>query len=249
MCHPEAPAGQAPSDSDRAEAQIELPGGEMMPVLLCGAPSLPPVLMVGDVFGRSPFYEHLGGVLADAGFQVMVPDFYFREGPLETIDKAAAFARRAKLDEARALDDLAAAIGALRARSGRTKVGTVGFCMGGTFVLDLASRGPDLVTVAYYGFPVPQANLTMPPPRPLDLVDSQQGPVLAFWGDQDETVGVENVSGYVEAAAKANPAFEHELLPGLGHGFLGTADLADGEDPAAATWRRAVSLLDENLTQ
>jgi carboxymethylenebutenolidase len=247
MCHPEVPAGQALSDAARAEVRIELPGGEEMPALLCGGEGLPPVLVVGDVFGRSPFYEHLAGVLAGAGFQVLVPDFYFREGPLEKIDKAAAFARRAQLDEARTLDDLAAAIAFLRARSSGTKVGTVGFCMGGTFVLDLASRDDDLVTVAYYGFPVPQASITMPPPRPIDLVDAQRGPVLAFWGDQDDTVGSENVAAYVDVAAAANPSFEHEVLPGLGHGFLGAADLSDQSDPAAATWRRAVSLLRENL--
>jgi dienelactone hydrolase len=119
--------------------------------------------------------------------------------------------------------------------------------MGGTFALDLASTEDDLTSVAYYGFPVPQATLASPPPRPLDLVDDLRGPVLAFWGDQDQAVGIEHAHDYAQRAATANPAFEHEILPGLGHGFLGAAVLDDLADPGGATWARTLAFLQTNL--
>jgi carboxymethylenebutenolidase len=247
MCHPDAPPGRATPDGPRLEVQVTVSDQAAMPALLCGESERPPVLVVADVFGRSPFYENLAGLIAAAVFQALVPDFFFREGRLAESSREAAFARPALLDEARAVDDLAAALTFLRERSGRQRVGTVGFCMGGTFALDLASSEEDLVTVAYYGFPVPQTNLTMPPPRPIDLVESQSGPVLAFWGEKDEAVGAENVAAYVELASASNPQFAHQVVPGLGHGFLGSADLADPDDAGAATWRRAVSHLQSNL--
>ncbi len=250
MCHTDIPPGQARPEIAGREVEIPLPGGEAMPALhVVAAEGAAAVLVVGDVFGRSAFYEHLGAVLANAGFQALVPDFFFRQGPLpEPPSKEAAFGRRAQLDETRTLDDLRAAIAWLRERSGRAAVGTVGFCMGGTFVLDLAATEDDLVSVAYYGFPVPQSTIVSPPPRPIDLVDDLRGPVLSFWGDQDDTVGIDHVREYVRRAEAAH-AFEWEILPGLGHGFLGSAPLGDPSDPGAATWERAVRFLRTHLEE
>lgn len=249
MCHTDIPPGQTPTDLSGAEVEIPLGGGEAMPALhVAAAPDAPPVLVIGDVFGRSAFYEHLAGLLAADGLQALVPDVFFRQGPLpDPPTKEAAFARRAKLDEAGSLDDLRAAIAWLRDRSGRPRVGTVGFCMGGTFVLDLASTEDDLASVAYYGFPVPQASLAGPPPRPMDLVEGLSGPVLAFWGDQDDAVGVEHAREYARRAAAANPRFEHEILAGLGHGFLGSARLGDTSDAGGATWQRTLRFLRTHL--
>jgi carboxymethylenebutenolidase len=250
MCHIDIPPGQARPDIDGREVTIPLPGGEEMAALhVAASDDAPPVLVIGDVFGRSAFYEHLAALLAQAGLQALVPDFFFRQGPLpDPPSKEAAFGRRAKLDEAATLDDLRAAITWLRERSGRRGVGVVGFCMGGTFVLDLASTEAELVSVAYYGFPVPQPTIASPPPRPIDLVDGLRGPVLAFWGDQDDTVGVDHARDYVRRA-QSHAGFESQILPGLGHGFLGAAPLGDASDPGAATWERAVTFLHDHLEE
>lgn len=250
MCHTEVPSGQATPRLARSEISVELATGEAMPALeLPAAGDAPPVLLVADVFGRSPFYEHLAALLAQAGCHVLLPEFFFRQGPLTETGRQAAFARRADLDEAQAVEDLRAAIAWLRSRRSDRAVGVVGFCMGATFVLDLASTEPDLVAISYYGFPVPQPSLVSPPPAPMGLVRGLRGPVLAFWGEQDEAVGMEHVTRYVAEAAAVNPAFEHQILPGLGHGFLGSADLDDPTDPGAATWARTVAHLREHLRQ
>ena len=93
--------------------------------------------------------------MAAAGFAALLVDFYFRQetGLLET--REAAFARRRRLDENQTLRDLSAAVDWLKQRTGLVdgRIGTVGFCMGGTFVLDLAAMRSDVATVAYYAFP------------------------------------------------------------------------------------------------
>lgn len=245
MCHTEIAAGQETPAVNRRELNLGLSTGEEMPALEVGEPRDRPVLLIADVFGRNPFYEHLAAVLADAGFHVVLPEFFFRQGPLEDGSRAAAFARRDELDQARSVEDLREAVMWLRQlHPGR--VGVVGFCIGGTFALDLASTEVDLVTVAFYGFPVPPANASFPPPAPMDLVTDLRGPVLALWGDEDETVGIDNVRRYVQLATRENDAFQYEIVSGFGHGFLGSADLTDPSDVAGAVWGRAVAYLDEH---
>ncbi|WP_155054243.1 dienelactone hydrolase family protein [Streptomyces blattellae] len=248
MCHSDIPPKQPTPDAARREVEIALPTGETMPALHFATDAgTPPVLIIADMLGVSPFYEHLAALVAEAGFQALVPDVFFRQGPLAEPGSEAAVARRAKLDERQSVEDMRAAVGWLSERSGGAAVGAIGFCMGGTFALDLASTQGRLVTVAYYGFPEPPAWVVAPPERPIDLVDSLSGPVLAFWGELDETVGLAAVRRYAERAAAANPRYAHEILPGLGHGFLGTSDLADPTDTGGATWARTIAHLRAHL--
>jgi carboxymethylenebutenolidase len=247
MCHPEVPENWERVQASRREVTVDLHTGEKMPALAVGPSDAAGVLLIGDVFGRSAFYEQLAAMIAAEDLHVLLPDFFFRQGALSEPSHEAAFARRAKLDERKSVEDLRAAIQWLRASSRSANVGVLGFCMGGTFALDLASTEPNLITIAYYGFPVPQATIAHPPDRPIDLVEDLRGPVLAYWGAEDEVVGVANARAYIEQASKANPGFRGEILAGLGHGFLAAADLTDVHAPATRTWRETLGHLRQHL--
>jgi dienelactone hydrolase len=246
MCHSDVPPGQTAVRVDRQDVRIPVSGGEM-PGVLTGGDDMPAVLVLADMFGPTPFYEHLSALLTAAGFRALLPDFFFREGPVELGDVDAAFGRRQRLDETRSLDDLRSAINWLGHGDDAAKVGLLGFCMGGTFALDLASTQQQLTTVVYYAFPTLNEGLQLPPPAPIDLVDTLSGPVLSFWGDQDHFVGMDNVDAYAARATEVNPDFSFEVLPGLGHAFLGDADLADPEDPAGGTWDRTLQYFAKHL--
>ena len=245
MCHTQKTPGQLTPAVDRREIDIRLSTGEQMPALDVGSAVDPGVLLIADVYGRSPFYEHLAALLADAGLRVVLPEFFFRQGPLEESSRAAAFARRSRLDQARSVEDLRDAVYWLRGLDAERdrRVGVMGFCIGGTFALALASTDADIATVAFYGFPTLPGPVASPPPEPMSLVNNLRGPVLALWGENDDTVGIGNVRRYVASATKANDAFQSEILPGLGHGFLGNADLGDVTGAVGSVWRRAVEHL------
>lgn len=248
MCHTHALAGVALADLETSSVSVDVAEGESMPALLVapedGTANGSAVLVVADIYGPSPFYESIAARLASVGFAALLPDFFFRLPPLAERTHEAAGARRRGLDEARSVDDLAHAVDWLRGDGGyASTVGTLGFCMGGTLVLDLTAVDGALVTVAYYGFPVPQASLVAPPPRPLDLVDRLQGPILAFWGEEDAAVGLDNVAEFVDKMQAAGRDFEHRIYPGVGHGFMAQAD-ADGGDaagPADESWDLTVA--------
>lgn len=213
--------------------------------------SAPAVLVVSDVFGRTPFYESLAARIATAGFEALLPDFFFRVGALPERTREAAMERRERLDEQRSLEDLRGALRWLRGRAAGGRIGTVGFCMGGTFVLDLAALEPDLVTVCYYGFPA-GAHKTSPtaPPRPLDLADRMRGPILGFWGDQDAGVGMDNVAELARRLEAAGVDFDHRVYPGIGHGFLAASQFDpenDAYQSACESWTMALDLWRHHL--
>ena len=157
MCHPEVPPGTPWPDVRVEEASITVASGERMPALVAFPERTPApgVLIINDVFGRSPFYDHLAGRLAQAGFVATTPEYFFRQGPLPEPTREAAMARAKQLDFRRWGEDMSAAVDWVRGhRDVNGAVGTIGFCMGGTQALLLAARRQDLAaTVSYYGFP------------------------------------------------------------------------------------------------
>lgn len=256
MCHPEVPAGQVTPEVAREEVQIPVANGEKMPGLLArpeggeGAG----VLIINDIMGRSPFYEDLAARLATAGFVALCPEFFFRQGPLEEQSFPAAFARRAKLDEKNAVRDLSAAIDWLKQQPGVRggKAGTIGFCMGGTLILNLAAARKDLVSVCFYGFPAGAGAEAKPtsPTAPLDQVDQINGPLLAFWGDQDTMVGQDNVEKLAQGLQQRGVDFAYKVYPGLGHGFMAQSRLDPDHaayEAACEAWTRTLEFYRQHL--
>jgi dienelactone hydrolase len=259
MCHPDLPQG-ATAESETSGEEVTIPlGKDAMHAYFApaaGGDARGAVIVVGDIHGaRTPFYEHVARRLAEHGFDAVVPEFFFRVGPLEERTQEAVFGRRARLDERQALLDLDATVSWARTLRPEEDqfVGTLGFCLGGSFVLGLAAMREDLATVCYYGFPAGAPGAPEDParraPRPLDEVDRIQGPLLCFWGDRDERVGVKNVEEFTRALEEHGVTFEHTVYPGLDHGFLqsGFEPEAPGHEHAAASWQRTLAFFDQYL--
>jgi carboxymethylenebutenolidase len=249
MCHPEVPEGTTPPDVRTEEAAIPVAGGSM-PTLVAfpERKRAPAVVVINDVFGRSPFYEHTARRLAQAGFVAATPEFFFREGPLPEPTRDAAMARAKRLDFSRTVEDMAAAIDWLRKRPETNgAVGTIGFCMGGTIVLLLAARQRDIAaSVCYYGFPAD----TRSSDRPIDIAAKMKGPIIGLWGDQDAGVGMDNVKQLDEALTTAGVEHEFHIYAGLGHGFLKTSlddESTPGYEQACESWTRTITFYDSHL--
>lgn len=249
MCHPEVPFGTPFPEVRTREEEIGASDGPM-PALLALPEQLPApgVLVINDVFGRVPFYEHVARRLAQAGFVALDPEYFFREGPLTELTRDAAMRRAGRLDQGRAVADLSRAVEWLRDRPEvRGAVGTIGFCMGGTFVLRLDAARADLgASVCYYGFPADAAAGA----TPIELAGRMRGPILGHWGDQDAGVGTENVEALRSALVRAGVPHDFRLYPGLGHAFLKASlddEAAQAYDQACASWRRTLDFLRVHL--
>jgi len=117
---------------------------------LAGDGSGPGVIVIQEWWGLVPHIQDVADRFAAAGFTALAPDLYHGESASEP-DGAGKLMMALNLDQAG--KDLSGAVDLLRERTGRDKVGVVGYCMGGGLALVLATQRPDAVAAAapYYG--------------------------------------------------------------------------------------------------
>jgi carboxymethylenebutenolidase len=110
----------------------------------------PGVLVIQEWWGLVPHIKDVVDRYAAAGFTALAPDLYHGEASTEP-DGAGKLMMAMNL--AQAGKDLSGAVDLLIERSGRPKVGVVGFCMGGGLSYVIACQRPDVVAAIapYYG--------------------------------------------------------------------------------------------------
>lgn len=203
------------------------------------------VIIIHDIFGANVFYHDLARRLASAGFSAHLPDLFVRQGQLaeETFD--AARARSGLLSYPQAIEDVGRVVDEIGEDG---KIGAVGFCMGGTLVMHLAAQEPRLdAGVIYYGFPANRNLTENRPSEPLRETDQIQAPLLGFWGDQDQGVGMDNVEQYRSQLTDAGKDFDFTIYPGLPHGFLTFDESSDQYNESQDSWRKSLAFFEERL--
>ena len=124
---------------------------------LAGDGSGPGVIVIQEWWGLVPHITDVAERFAAAGFTALAPDLYHGESTTEP-DGAGKLMMALNLETA--AKDLSGAVALLQQRTGREKVGVVGYCMGGGLALVLATQRPDAVAAVapYYGA-IPWPNL------------------------------------------------------------------------------------------
>jgi carboxymethylenebutenolidase len=117
----------------------------------------PGIVVLQEIFGVSKYMRSVADWYAVHGFVALCPDLFWRQQRgVELTDKGAdwekALALYQGIDEAKAVEDSAAAMAFLRAHSSCTgRAGAVGFCMGGNLAYLLSVRFKPDCAVGYYG--------------------------------------------------------------------------------------------------
>jgi carboxymethylenebutenolidase len=116
------------------------------------------LLLLQEIFGVNEVMRAAADWYAARGFVVLCPDLFWRQQPgVELTDKTdedwqRAFALYQGLDEAKAVEDAAAALKSLRAHPACDgRAGAVGYCLGGKLAYLLAARFRPDCAVGYYG--------------------------------------------------------------------------------------------------
>jgi carboxymethylenebutenolidase len=112
---------------------------------LAGDGSGPGVIVIQEWWGLVPHIKDVADRFAAAGFTALAPDLYHGESSTEP-DGAGKLMMALNLENA--AKDLSGAIALLQQKTGRDKVGVVGYCMGGGLALVLATQRPDAVAAA-----------------------------------------------------------------------------------------------------
>ena len=110
----------------------------------------PGVIVIQEWWGLVPHITDIADRFAAEGFGALAPDMYHGEATDEP-DLAGKLLMSMNL--ATAGKDLSGAVDLLQERTGRTKVGVTGFCMGGGLALMAACLRPDAIAAAapFYG--------------------------------------------------------------------------------------------------
>ena len=200
----------------------------------------PGVIVIQEWWGLTDHIADVTNRLAAEGFVALAPDLY---GGATTHDADEAGRLMQQLPVAQAATDLGGAVDyllGLDAVTG-TKVGAVGFCMGGGFVLVLAAQQGDKIgaAVPFYGV------LGEDYPSFAGLT----APLLGHFGEEDEMAppeAVEELADRIEDESGVRPDFRE--YPS-GHAFFNEENHLGTYDPEMAlkAWSATRDFLRANL--
>lgn len=192
----------------------------------------PGILVLHAWWGLKPFFKQFCDRLAEQGFTVLAPDLY--QGRIaKTIEEAEAL--RGKCDFELMGNIVNTAKDHLR-NMVKGKIGIVGFSMGGSWALEIASSAPDQIaaTVLFYGNGDAE-------------YAKVKSKVMGHFSDHDEWEPYEYVENTFAELKKAGVDTTLHIYPGAAHWFF--EEDRPEYDPAAAqqAWDRTIEFLKKNL--
>lgn len=211
---------------------IEAPGGPMGAYHAAPDPRPPGagVVVIQEWWGLNENIEDICRRLAAEGYAAVAPDLYRGEQTDEPDD-----ARKLAmgLDRARAIEDLKAAVTWLFDR-GAGGVGTMGFCMGGSLVWELAWSDERLsAAVPFYGLP--------------DLRGHDfHCPIVAHFGSEDRWT-TEQLAEVHQELDRDRYAHELFVYPGAPHAFMNDTRPSYRKDAAELAWERTIAFFRNHL--
>ena len=174
----------------------------------------PGLLLLQEIFGVNPHIRGVAEQYALAGFVVLAPDLFWRQGTRielgysgEDWQRAVALMNTVQPDAV--LSDLQAALRALRARPEMTgRVGAIGYCMGGRLAYTAAALCEVAAAVAYYGGGIQ---------KQLDLAPKITCPIQFHYGERGDHIPPDAVEAVRDAMAEQDA--EIHIYPVAQHGF------------------------------
>ena len=211
---------------------------------------LPGVIVVPDWLGVGPFAIERAGKLAGMGYIALVADIYGKGVRPTNAQEAGAQAGKYKQDRALLRSRVNAALAVLRDRPGcdAGRLAAIGYCFGGTTVLELARSGAAVAGVAsFHG--------GLDSPTPADAMKIR-GKVLVMHGADDPHVPPAEVAAFQEEMRAAKVNWEFIAYGGAVHSFTNPQA---GNDPAKGaayneqadrrSWQRLTAFLRELFPQ
>ncbi|MUN63480.1 dienelactone hydrolase family protein [Kocuria sediminis] len=200
----------------------------------------PGVIVVQEWWGLTDHIRDVADRLAAEGFVALAPDLY---GGSITHDAEEAAAMMARLPEEEGARLLGGAVDFLLGREAVTSatLGTIGFCMGGGFVLALAADQGERISAAVPFYGVGQG-----------LPDAYQGlraAVQGHYGRQDRSYPVEKAEALEEQIRRESeaPVVEFRFYDAP-HAFHNDENRRNYRpDEARLAWGRAVAFLREHV--
>lgn len=173
----------------------------------------PGVLVVHEWWGLNEYARKRARMLADLGYTALAVDMYGGGKYSEHGKDAAAFMNSVTARAGLAQQRFEAARELLASRSNvdAAKIAAIGYCFGGSTVLNMARQGVDLAAVVSF-----HGNLSTQTPAQPGKVKAR---VLVLNGAADGFVTAESIIAFKQEMDKAGADYRFVNYPGVIHGF------------------------------
>jgi carboxymethylenebutenolidase len=203
-----------------------------------GKGPFPALVVIHEWWGLNDWVKDQASKLADQGYITLAVDLY-RGKVATTPDEAHEIMRG--VPEDRAKRDLHAAVELLKSQPNvkPDRIGSIGWCMGGGYSLNVALQEPTLAAaVINYGHLATDA----------DSLQKINAAMLGIFGGQDRGIPVEDVKKFEQTLKQQGKKVEIVIYPDAGHAFENPNNKTGYRaDDAADAWKRTTTFLDGTL--
>ncbi len=198
----------------------------------------PALIVIHEYWGLVPWVKEQATKLSDQGYVALAIDLY--RGKVGTTPEEAHELMRG-VPEDRAKRDLDAAFEFLASQPNvkKSRIGAIGWCMGGGYALDVALQQPTLAAdVINYGHLATDR----------DALKKINAPILGLFGAQDHGITPDDVHKFQQTMQDLGKKIDVKIYDDAGHAFENPNN-KDGYRPADAAdaWNRTVEFLAANL--
>jgi carboxymethylenebutenolidase len=203
-----------------------------------GKGPFPALIVIHEWWGLNDWVKDQASKLSDQGYVTLAVDLY--RGKVATTPDMAHEIMRG-VPEDRAKRDLHAAFEFLASQSDvkKDRIGSIGWCMGGGYSLDVALQEPTLAaTVINYGHLATDT----------EALKKINAPILGLFGAQDHGITPDDVKKFGAILDQLGKKIDVTIYPDAGHAFENPNN-KDGYRAADATdaWQRTVDFLASTL--
>jgi len=199
-----------------------------------GKGPFPALVVIHEWWGLNDWVKEQGSMLADQGYAALAIDLY-RGKVANTPDEAHEIMRGVLED--RAARDLHAAVEFMKSQSTvkKDRIGSIGWCMGGGYSLNVALQEPTLAAaVINYGHLAADAT----------SLKKINAAVLGIFGGQDRGIPVDDVKKFEQTLKQQGNKVEIVIYTDAGHAFENPNNKAGYRaDDAADAWKHTTSFL------
>ena len=218
------------------------PSTTSLPSLQSNATKLPAVIMIHENRGLNEHIKMMADTLAKEGYVILGVDLFNGRVAMNQED-ARLLSGEVRDNPEEAISNLQAAVRYLASLENvdASRIASLGWCFGGQQSLQLAlNTEPDYPlasTAIYYGRLVTD-------PQELSKI---KWPVLGIFGDEDDSIPVENVTDFESALNSIEVPNEIYLYEGVGHAFANPSGDNYAPEQTTDAWNKTLAFLKKHV--
>lgn len=202
--------------------------------------SAPLILMVHDWDGVNEYESKRAKMLYDLGYAVFALDMFGKGVKADTMDARKALTGALYKDRVKMRSLVDAGYAAAKAQGANVNQAVgIGYCFGGTVMLEMARSGANLK-----GFAIFHGGLATPEGQDYKQT---KGPLLVLHGSADASVSLTEFAGLIGELEKTNIKHEAISYSGAPHAFSVFGSERYREDADKKSWARFTGFLKEVL--